>query len=372
MNKQRVIVVLIFPLLMGSALLLSFGASQGVQKKQDNRTTGKNLVQKLCLFCHSEAAVSQERVKPWDQLISDLSQQDFHDQVTTGIPPAMPGYPELTEQQTASIYAFLRQEGEASSHQEAASAEAKGGAPDREGGKISQSGLEKKLSAELRCPCCGKLVKDCSCGMIPDIRAEIGRLEKKGLGEKQIKMALAKRYGNKILPISEISETLSPESFYQVAHAYDAAKQIPQTLERITCFCPCYRVGHASLLDCYKDRHGANCQICVEEALAAKRLVEQGVAEDEIVQTIHERYRPKASPEAGVSAKEIPFPDIPRITKEELKSMLGNPDAVIVDVRGAKQWEASGRKIKGAVWEDPKNVESWADKYPKGKIFVFY
>jgi len=97
-----------------------------------------------------------------------------------------------------------------------------------------------------------------------------------------------------------------------------------------------------------------------------------GRSRRQIVQTIHERYRPKVSPEAGVSAKEIPFPDIPRITKEELKSMLGNPDAVIVDVRGAKQWEASGRKIKGAVWEDPKNVESWADKYPKGKIFVFY
>jgi mono/diheme cytochrome c family protein len=303
MNKQRVIVVLIFPLLMGSALLLSIGASQGVQKKQGNRTTGKALVQKLCLFCHSDAAVSQGRVKSWDHLISHLSQQDFHDKVTTGIPPAMPGYSEFTEQQTASIYAFLRQESEASSHQEAAPAEAKGGAPDREGGKISQSGLEKKLSAELRCPCCGKLVKDCSCGMIPDIRAEIGRLEKKGLGDKQIKMALVEKYGNKILPISEISETLSSKSFYLVAYAYDVAKQIPQTLERIGCFCACYRVGHTSLLDCYKDRHGANCQICVEEALAAKRLVDQGVAEDEIVQTIHERYRPKARPQTGKSAR---------------------------------------------------------------------
>ncbi len=372
MSKQRVIVVLIFPLLMGGALLLFVRASQGVQKKQGNLTTGKDLVQKLCLFCHSEPAVSRERVKPWDHIISELSQHDFHDRVKTGIPPAMPGYPELTEQQTANIYAFLRQESEISSRHEDSPAQAKAGPPDRDGGKISQSGLEKKLSAELRCPCCGKLVKDCSCRMIPDIRAKIRRLENKGLGEKQIKVALAKRYGNKILPISEISETLSPESFYQVAHAYDAAKQIPQTLERIACFCPCYRVGHTSLLDCYKDRHGANCQICVEEALAAKRLVEQGIAEDEIVQTIHERYRPKARPEAGVSAKEIPFPDIPGITKEELKSMLDDPDVVILDVRGAKQWEASGRKIKGAVWEDPKNVESWADKYPKDKTLVLY
>jgi len=40
--------------------------------------------------------------------------------------------------------------------------------------------------------------------------------------------------------------------------------------------------------------------------------------------------------------------EVPRIAKEELKSKLGTP--VILDVRGAKQWEASGRKIKGAVW----------------------
>lgn len=63
--------------------------------------------------------------------------------------------------------------------------------------------------------------------------------------------------------------------------------------------------------------------------------------------------------------------EVPRIAKEELKSKLGTP-VVILDVRGAKQWGASGRKIKGAVWEDPENVESWADKYPKDKTLVLY
>jgi hypothetical protein len=64
--------------------------------------------------------------------------------------------------------------------------------------------------------------------------------------------------------------------------------------------------------------------------------------------------------------------DVPRITKEELKSMLGNPDVVILDVRGAKQWKASKKKIKGAVWEDPGDTESWTDKYPKDKTLVLY
>ena len=64
--------------------------------------------------------------------------------------------------------------------------------------------------------------------------------------------------------------------------------------------------------------------------------------------------------------------DVPRITKEELKSMLGNPDVVILDVRGSNSWKASEKKVKGAIWEDYKNVESWADKYPKDKTLVLY
>ena len=71
----------------------------------------------------------------------------------------------------------------------------------------------------------------------------------------------------------------------------------------------------------------------------------------------------------GVFAIPAIAADVPRITKEELKSMLGNPDVFIVDVRGR---QASGRKIKGAVWEDSKDVESWADKYPKDKTLVLY
>ena len=37
--------------------------------------------------------------------------------------------------------------------------------------------------------------------------------------------------------------------------------------------------------------------------------------------------------------KDIPFPDVPRITTEELKSMLGDESVIILDVRMEKQWE---------------------------------
>ncbi len=64
--------------------------------------------------------------------------------------------------------------------------------------------------------------------------------------------------------------------------------------------------------------------------------------------------------------------DVPRMTKEELKSNLGNPDLVIVDVRLGVDWTGSDLKIKGAIREDPTAIDSWANKYPKDKTLVFY
>jgi rhodanese-related sulfurtransferase len=65
--------------------------------------------------------------------------------------------------------------------------------------------------------------------------------------------------------------------------------------------------------------------------------------------------------------------NVPRITKEELRSMLGNPDVVILDVRASGDWKKSESKIKGALREDPStDVKSWANKYPKEKTLVFY
>jgi len=64
--------------------------------------------------------------------------------------------------------------------------------------------------------------------------------------------------------------------------------------------------------------------------------------------------------------------DAPRMTKEELKAMLGNPDLIIIDVRYGRDWTDSELKIKGAVREDPETFDSWAKKYPKDKTLVFY
>ena len=64
--------------------------------------------------------------------------------------------------------------------------------------------------------------------------------------------------------------------------------------------------------------------------------------------------------------------DVPRMTKEELKALMGKPDVFIIDVRFGRDWTDSDSKIKGAVRENPEAIQSWANKYPKDKTLVFY
>jgi rhodanese-related sulfurtransferase len=64
--------------------------------------------------------------------------------------------------------------------------------------------------------------------------------------------------------------------------------------------------------------------------------------------------------------------EIPRITKEEAKGMLDNPDVVFLDVRAGSDWRASDMKIEGAVHEETGNLEEWIAKYDPEKTYVLY
>jgi hypothetical protein len=63
---------------------------------------------------------------------------------------------------------------------------------------------------------------------------------------------------------------------------------------------------------------------------------------------------------------------VPRMTQQEAKSLLGNPDVIFIDVRAPKDWDASSSKIRGAIREDPSNISGWAEKYPKEKTLLLY
>jgi hypothetical protein len=64
--------------------------------------------------------------------------------------------------------------------------------------------------------------------------------------------------------------------------------------------------------------------------------------------------------------------EVARMTKEELKSRMGSPNLVVVDVRGRSDWESSGTKILGAVREDPSDVAAWAPGYRTEQTIVLY
>jgi hypothetical protein len=64
--------------------------------------------------------------------------------------------------------------------------------------------------------------------------------------------------------------------------------------------------------------------------------------------------------------------EAPKITPEQLKAVLGDANVIIIDVRLGPDWTDSDAKIKGAVRENPMQVNEWMNKYPKDKTIVFY
>ncbi len=64
--------------------------------------------------------------------------------------------------------------------------------------------------------------------------------------------------------------------------------------------------------------------------------------------------------------------DAPRISPEQLKAMLGDVNVIVIDVRQGPDWSESDSKVKGALREDPGEVNSWMNKYPRDKTLVFY
>ncbi|MBI5892917.1 MAG: hypothetical protein HZB79_04590 [Deltaproteobacteria bacterium] len=76
----------------------------------------------------------------------------------------------------------------------------------------------------------------------------------------------------------ETRSTLSPANFTgKTAKAYQIAKEIPEILDSLYCYCRCKEnYGHKSLLTCYVDDHSAHCDVCMDEAIIAYDMFKQG------------------------------------------------------------------------------------------------
>lgn len=63
---------------------------------------------------------------------------------------------------------------------------------------------------------------------------------------------------------------------------------------------------------------------------------------------------------------------VSKISVDELNSMMGTADVVILDVRKSSDWEKAEQVIQGAVREDPGKTDEWMNNYPKEKKYVLY
>lgn len=81
-----------------------------------------------------------------------------------------------------------------------------------------------------------------------------------------------------------LPQILDPAGFSNrdVVAAYQVAKEIPAVLAQQPCYCYCDRRGHRGLLDCFATKHGADCDICVKEALFAMQEHRKGKSPEQI------------------------------------------------------------------------------------------
>ncbi len=82
-----------------------------------------------------------------------------------------------------------------------------------------------------------------------------------------------------------------------VREAYYFAASHPDVLKAVPCYCNCISRGHKDNYNCFIsangefDQHGLNCGMCVQTALKAKRLYEEGASLLEIRKQVDETYQ---------------------------------------------------------------------------------
>jgi uncharacterized protein with PCYCGC motif len=89
------------------------------------------------------------------------------------------------------------------------------------------------------------------------------------------------------------AEVLSPTVFSdeRTRASYQVAKDIPEVLEQLPCFCGCMTsFGHKNNLFCFKDQHGSGCTLCQDIALDARTMHDKGMSIAQIQDNIKAKY----------------------------------------------------------------------------------
>lgn len=62
--------------------------------------------------------------------------------------------------------------------------------------------------------------------------------------------------------------------------------------------------------------------------------------------------------------------EVPRISKDRVMEIMGNPGVAVIDVRTEGQWKTAEAKVKGADRQNP--VDFAASRYSKNQTLVLY
>lgn len=77
----------------------------------------------------------------------------------------------------------------------------------------------------------------------------------------------------------------------RVVRSYEAARQYPQVLDGLYCYCDCrHHFDHRSLLTCFESEHGASCDVCLDESWMAVQMHRQGKSLEEIRRAVDAQF----------------------------------------------------------------------------------
>lgn len=110
--------------------------------------------------------------------------------------------------------------------------------------------------------------------------------------------SMSNRFVLPATPHNPRPQTLDPSSFADpdVREAYQAAKDVPEVLEHLACYCGCFReAGHRNNLDCFKDMHGTQCALCRAIAIEGRKEHNEGVPIEQIKHNIDAKWAPSAA-----------------------------------------------------------------------------
>ena len=109
--------------------------------------------------------------------------------------------------------------------------------------------------------------------------------------QKPVEKTVSQKKKN--INLRETRATLPPAIFNgRVRKAYQIARDIPEVLDRLFCYCMCKEnSGHKNLLTCYVDNHAAAWGICMDEAQLASKMHAKGATTAEIQAAIDRKYR---------------------------------------------------------------------------------